>query len=83
MPTPDASQFIQRNKFKAVQNRALTAGPKLITHLYTFVPRASALVDFLPSFSNKRIVSKTFTPINLKTGIQLKSRKVPSQYMQG
>lgn len=83
MPTADASQFIQKKKFQAVQNRALTSGPKLITHLYTFVPRASGLVDFLPSFTNKNSNPKTFTTINIKTGIQIKSRKVPSQYMQG
>jgi hypothetical protein len=37
----------------------------------------------LPSIVNKNTRPKTFTPINLKTGIQLKSRVVPSQYMQG
>ena len=83
MSTPDASQFIQRQKFHAIQKRQVTGGPKLITHLYSPVPRTSALSDFLPSLTNKTTKPKTFTPINLKTGIQLKSRKVPSQFMQG
>jgi hypothetical protein len=83
MSTPDASQFIQRQKFHAIQKRAVTGGPKLITHLYSPVPRTSALSDFLPSMTNKNTVPKTFSFINLKTGIQLKSRKVPSQFMQG
>jgi len=83
MSTPDASQFIQQKKFQAVQRRLLTYSPKVITHLYSHVPTISALLDFLPSFSNKRTNTRTFTHINLKTGIQLKSRKVPSQFMQG
>jgi hypothetical protein len=82
MPTPDASQFIQRQKFHAIQKRAVTGGLKLITHLYSPVPRTSALIDFLPSLTNNNTLSRTFTPINLKTGIQLKSRVVPSQFMQ-
>jgi hypothetical protein len=83
MPTPDASQFIQKQKFSAIQKRAVTGGPKLITHLYSPVPRTTALTDFLPSIVNKNTRPRTFTPINLKTGIQLKSRVVPSQFMQG
>lgn len=58
MPTPDASQFTQRQKFHAIQKRAITGGPKLITSLYSPVPRASALSHFLPSFVNKnRIIN--------------------------
>lgn len=83
MPTPDASQFIQKQKFHAIQKRQITGGPKLITHLYSPVPRTTALTDFLPSITNKNTRPTTFTRINLKTGIQLKSRVVPSQYMQG
>ncbi len=67
MPTPDASQFIQKQKFSAVQNRAITGGPKLITQLYSPIPRASALNKFLPSIANKNSRPTTFVPINFKT----------------
>jgi hypothetical protein len=53
MPTPDASQFIQFKKFQAIQKRGLVPTPKSITHLYQPVPTASAVTDFLASFSTK------------------------------
>ena len=82
MSTPDASQFVQKQRFNAVQKREITGGPKLITQLYSPVPRTTALTNFLPSITNKNTRPTTFTPINLKTGIQLKFRVVPSQFMQ-
>ena len=53
MSTPDASQFIQFKKFNAIQQRGLIPDRKTITHLYQPVPTASALTNFLASFSTK------------------------------
>lgn len=52
MPTPDASAFTRQKKLNAIQERPVNS-VKYLTHLYTYVPPSSALVDFLPSFTNK------------------------------
>lgn len=68
MPTPDASQFTQMKKFKAIQGRGLVdKSVRSITHLYQPVPSTSGLTDFLPSFSNKNVspVKFTLTHLNL------------------
>jgi len=52
MPTPDASAFIRQKKLTAIQQRNVN-DVKYLTHLYTYVPPSSGLVDFLPNFTNK------------------------------
>jgi hypothetical protein len=82
MPTQDSSSFTRQLKYNAVQARAASGGSKLITHLYTFVPNATALNDFLPSFSNKNLTdARTLTPLYI-SGLQYKSRKPSGSYMQ-
>jgi len=79
MPTPDASQFTQMRKFQAVTDRKITGGPKLITHLYSFVPTTTGLPEFLPSFTNKYTnFIPRFVPINIATGLRYKPRHPPS-----
>jgi len=53
MPTPDASQFTELKKHLAIQERGLIKSQKVITHLYQPVPTASALTNYLSSFSTK------------------------------
>ena len=68
MPTPDASQFIQMKKYRAIDNRGSDTGsPKKTTHLYNWVPSATQINNFLPSFSNKRTTGSKFFPINYNT----------------
>lgn len=52
MPTPDASAFIRSKRLNAIQERNVN-DVKYLTHLYVYVPKATGLVDFLPSFVNK------------------------------
>ena len=74
MPTPDSSQFTQMKKFKAIQNRGLVdKSTRSITHLYQPVPTASALTDFLPSFTNKKTSPLIYTRINVETAPKKKS----------
>jgi hypothetical protein len=77
MPTPDASQYIQKRKFQAIQDRKITGGPKLNTHLYAYVPPVTMLRDFLPSFTNKFVHGPRYTRFNLP-GVQVK-HGVPSR----
>ncbi len=58
MPTPDASAFTRQKKLNAIQERNVN-DVKYLTHLYTYVPPSSALIDFLPSFTNK--IASPFT----------------------
>lgn len=44
--TPDASAFTRMKKFNSIQERNVN-DVKYITHLYQYVPRTSALPDFL------------------------------------
>jgi hypothetical protein len=64
MPTPDASAFIRQKKLNAIQQRNVN-DVKYLTHLYTYVPPSSGLVDFLPSFTNKIASPFTSTPVGL------------------
>jgi hypothetical protein len=50
--TPDASAFIRQKKLNSIQQRNVN-DVKYLTHLYTYVPPSSALVDFLPRITNK------------------------------
>jgi hypothetical protein len=77
MPTSDASQFTQMKKFQAIQRRVPVITNKIITHLYQPVVTTSGLTDFLPSFTNKVVAPKSYTPINILTGTHSKP-KVPS-----
>jgi hypothetical protein len=77
MPTPDSSQFIQKKRLQAIERRVPTKYDKVNTHLYQFTPSASALTDFLPSFTNKITSSiPRYRPINIVTGLEAKP-KVP------
>ena len=79
MPTQDSSSFTRQLKYNAIQSRP--SGPKLITHLYTFVPKVTSLNDFLPTFSNKNLKdARTLTPLYI-SGVQYKSRKPSGSYM--
>lgn len=64
MPTPDASAFIRQKRLNAIQERNVN-DVKYLTHLYTYVPKSSGLVDFLPSFTNKTATPFTSTPRGL------------------
>ena len=79
MPTPDASQFTQFKKNRAIQERGLTdRSTRSVTHLYQPVPSVSALKDFLPSFTNKTVSTLKFTPINFNTIAKSKTAGVKS-----
>lgn len=52
MPVPDASSFTRQKKLNAIQERNVN-DVKYLTHLYVYVPKATALTDFLPNFVNK------------------------------
>ena len=78
MPTPDASQFTQKKKFNALQERSgypTNQGVKYNSHLYQYVPTTSGLSDFLPSFSNKFVQPKTYTPLGVPTGKEAKPKR--------
>ena len=72
MPTPDASQYVQKMRFQAVQGRKATGGPKLNTHLYAYVPPVTMLREFLPSFRNKFTSGPGYTRFSSPTGVQKK-----------
>jgi hypothetical protein len=60
MPTPDASQFIQQTRFRAVL--ATESDPtKRVSYTYNYAvaPTATPLSTFLPSFTNKFVHPKT------------------------
>jgi hypothetical protein len=78
MPTPDASQYIQKMKFEAIQDRKITGGPKLNTHLYAYVPPVTMLRDFLPSFTNKVNGGAKYINFNRLSVGQVK-RTIPSR----
>jgi hypothetical protein len=88
MPTPDASQFTQLRKYAAIDSRPET-GVKVFTHLYQPVPSVRQPVDFLPSFTGKRVSPKTFVGINYAAGhgspltkVFVPSGAVTSKYIQ-
>jgi len=67
MPTPDASQYTQFRKYKAIDWRPEN-GVKVFTHLYQPIPSVRHPIDFLPSFSNKYVRPFCYTPINSPKG---------------
>jgi hypothetical protein len=74
MPTPDASAFTSLKKYRAIDNRGFDNGsPKKITHLYNWVPSATASNKFLPSFSNKITSTLRVTRINYDTAPKSKT----------
>jgi hypothetical protein len=75
--TPDASQFILRKQYQAIQRREQTPHDKGITRLSLYVPPITGLPDFLASFSNKNISLLTHPLVNFSTGKGYKSRAVP------
>jgi|LauGreDrversion4_2_1035121.scaffolds.fasta_scaffold46919_2 hypothetical protein len=76
MPTPDASQFIQMQRLRALEARTDTQ--KTITHLYQPQVTTSGLTDFLPSFTNKFVTPQKQVAINFDTAPKAKPKK-PSQ----
>jgi hypothetical protein len=52
MPTPDASAFTRQKRLNAIQERNIN-DVKYLTHLYVYVPKATGLIDFLPSYKTK------------------------------
>ena len=70
MPTPDASAFTRQNKLRSIQNQSRTSNQKVITHLHQYVPKTSALVDFLPSFTNKVVTAYTIPVLHAPVGIK-------------
>ena len=64
MPVPDASAFTRQKKLNAIQERNVN-DVKYLTHLYVYVPTATGLVDFLPSYQTKSAQPFTGTPRGL------------------
>jgi len=75
--TPDASQFILKKQYQAIQRREQTPQLKGITRLSLYVPPTSGLPDFLASFSSKNISLLRHPLVNFSTGLGYKSRTVP------
>ena len=68
MPTPDASQYTEKMRYQSIQDRKITGGKKLITHLYSYVPPVTMLRDFTPSFTNKTFRGLSFIKLHISTG---------------
>ena len=77
MSTPDASQFILKKQYQAIQRRQQTAQPKGITHLSVRIPPTTGLPTFLASVTTKNIHLLRYPLVNFPTGLFLKSRTVP------
>jgi hypothetical protein len=75
--TPDASQFILKKQYQAIQRREQTPHDKGITRLSLYVPPTSGLPDFLASFSNKNVSLLRHPLTNFSTGLGYKSRTNP------
>jgi len=75
--TPDASQFILKKQYQAIQRREQTPHSKGITRLSLYVPPTSGLPDFLASFSNKNVSLLRHPLVNFSTGLGYKSRALP------
>lgn len=75
--TPDASQFILKKQYQAIQRREQTPHDKGITRLSLYVPPTSGLPNFLASFSSKNISLLRHPLVNFSTGLGYKSRTVP------
>jgi len=67
MPTPDASAFTRQKKLSSISNQVRTSD-KVVTHLYQYVPKTSALIDFLPSFTNKIVMPYTLSVPHASVG---------------
>ena len=78
--TPDASQFILKKQYQAIQRREQTSHDKGITRLSLYVPPTSGVPNFLASFSNKNVSLLRHPLTNFSTGLGYKSRTVPSRY---
>ena len=81
MPTPDASQFTQLQKYNAISARQPDgkSQQKTYTSLYQPVPSVPNPTNFLASPGNKNTSVRSFIPINRKTGIEYKP-KVPAGF---
>ena len=75
--TPDASQFVLKKRYQAIQRREQNPHEKGITRLSLYVPPTSGLPDFLASFSNKNVFLLRHPLTNFSTGLGYKSRTVP------
>jgi len=61
---PDASMFTQQKRLNAIQERPDNS-VKYLTHLYVYVPKATGLIDFLPSYQTKSAQPLTASPRGL------------------
>lgn len=75
--TPDASQFILKKQYQAIQRREQTSHTKGITRLSLYVPPTSGLPNFLATVTNKNISLLTHPLTNFSTGKGYKSRALP------
>jgi hypothetical protein len=74
MSTPDASQFVLKKQYQAIQRRQQTPQPKGITRVSLYVPPTSGLPDFLGSFSTKNVSLLRHPLTNFSTGLGYKSK---------
>jgi hypothetical protein len=77
MSTPDASQFVLKRQYQAIQRRQQTGQQKGITRLSLYVPPTSGLPTFLASVTSKNISLLSHPLVNFPTGSVYKSRAVP------
>ena len=77
MSTPDASQFILKKQYQAIQRRQQTSHEKGITRLFLYVPPTSGLPNFLASVTSKDIQLLRRPLVNFSTGLGYKSRALP------
>jgi len=80
MSTPDASQFILKKQYQAIQRRQQTAQPKGLTHLSVRVPTTTGLPIFLPSMTTKNISLLRHPLVNFPTGIVSKAKSLPFRF---
>jgi hypothetical protein len=73
MPTPDASQFTQFKKYKAIDSPG-DNGVKVFSRLYQPVPSVRRPIDFLASFTNKNVRPLLVSLPNFPSGPQAKPR---------
>jgi hypothetical protein len=77
MSTPDASQFILRKQYQAIQRRQQTPHVKGITRLSLYVPPTSGLPKFLATVTNKNLSLRREALVNFPTSLLYKSRALP------
>jgi len=78
--TPDASQFVMKKRYQAIQRREQEPHEKGITRLSLYVPPTSGLPNFLASVTTKNISLLRHPLVNFPTGLVFKPRTVPSRY---